>query len=180
MAVTKYLDYDGLLYFYTLLKAKFNAKADKGTTLADYGITDANINNGIITLGGNTITPLTSIDNSDLPDSGVTAGTYKSVTVNAKGIVTAGTNPTTLSGYGITDAYTKTEIDSKMTSAMHYKGSVQTVANLPSSNNEVGDFYNVTATGENYAWTGTEWDVTGSIINLQSITNSEIDTIVAS
>lgn len=32
------------------------------------------------------------------------AGTYKSVTVNAKGQVTAGTNPTTLGGYGITDA----------------------------------------------------------------------------
>lgn len=36
--------------------------------------------------------------------SGVTAGTYKSVTVDAQGHVTAGTNPTTLSGYGITDA----------------------------------------------------------------------------
>ena len=36
--------------------------------------------------------------------SGVTAGTYKSVTVDNKGHVTAGTNPTTLSGYGITDA----------------------------------------------------------------------------
>lgn len=39
-----------------------------------------------------------------LANSGVTAGTYKSVTVDAKGRVTAGTNPTTLSGYGITDA----------------------------------------------------------------------------
>jgi phage-related tail fiber protein len=37
-------------------------------------------------------------------NSGVTAGTYKSVTVNATGHVTAGSNPTTLSGYGITDA----------------------------------------------------------------------------
>ena len=37
-------------------------------------------------------------------NSGVTAGTYKSVTVNATGHVTAGTNPTTISGYGITDA----------------------------------------------------------------------------
>lgn len=37
-------------------------------------------------------------------NSGVTAGTYKSVTVDAKGHVTGGTNPTTLSGYGITDA----------------------------------------------------------------------------
>lgn len=44
-------------------------------------------------------------------DSGVTAGTYKSVTVNEKGHVTAGTNPTTLSGYGITDAYTKMQVD---------------------------------------------------------------------
>lgn len=34
----------------------------------------------------------------------VTAGTYRSVTVNAKGLVTAGTNPTTIAGYGITDA----------------------------------------------------------------------------
>lgn len=42
------------------------------------------------------------------PNSGVTAGTYKSVTVNAQGHVTAGTNPTTLSGYGITDAASKT------------------------------------------------------------------------
>ena len=36
--------------------------------------------------------------------SGVTAGTYRSVTVNTYGHVTGGTNPTTLSGYGITDA----------------------------------------------------------------------------
>lgn len=41
------------------------------------------------------------------PNSGVTAGTYKSVTVNAQGHVTAGTNPTTLAGYGITDAAAK-------------------------------------------------------------------------
>lgn len=36
--------------------------------------------------------------------SGVSAGTYKSVTVNSTGHVTGGTNPTTLSGYGIKDA----------------------------------------------------------------------------
>jgi len=39
-----------------------------------------------------------------LANSGATAGTYRSVTVDAKGRVTAGTNPTTLAGYGITDA----------------------------------------------------------------------------
>jgi hypothetical protein len=37
-----------------------------------------------------------------------TAGTYRSVTTDAKGRVTAGTNPTTISGYGITDAINKT------------------------------------------------------------------------
>ena len=41
------------------------------------------------------------------PNSGVTAGTYKKVTVNAAGHVTAGENPTTLVGYGITDAEAK-------------------------------------------------------------------------
>lgn len=40
------------------------------------------------------------------PNSGA-AGTYKSVSVNAQGHVTAGTNPTTLAGYGITDAAAK-------------------------------------------------------------------------
>ena len=35
-----------------------------------------------------------------------TAGTYKSVTTDAQGRITSGTNPTTLSGYGITDAQT--------------------------------------------------------------------------
>ena len=46
-----------------------------------------------------------------LSTTGVTAGTYKSVTVDAQGRITAGTNPTTLAGYGITDAYDKTYID---------------------------------------------------------------------
>ena len=39
-----------------------------------------------------------------LPNTGVAAGTYRSVTVDAKGRITAGSNPTTLAGYGISDA----------------------------------------------------------------------------
>ena len=38
------------------------------------------------------------------PASGVLAGSYKQVVVDANGHVTGGTNPTTLAGYGITDA----------------------------------------------------------------------------
>jgi phage-related tail fiber protein len=41
-----------------------------------------------------------------LDDTGVTPGTYKSVTVDIKGRVTGATNPTTLAGYGITDGFT--------------------------------------------------------------------------
>ena len=47
------------------------------------------------------------------PNSGVTAGTYRSVTVNAQGHVTGGTNPTTLAGYGITDAAAKSHTHTK-------------------------------------------------------------------
>ncbi len=45
-------------------------------------------------------------------NSGVTAGTYRSVTVNAQGHVTGGSNPTTLSGYGITDAAPSSHVGS--------------------------------------------------------------------
>lgn len=45
--------------------------------------------------------------------TGVTAGTYRSVTVNQRGQVTGGTNPATLAGFGISDAFTKTEADSR-------------------------------------------------------------------
>lgn len=48
-----------------------------------------------------------------LSKTGVAAGTYKSVTVDVKGRVTGGTNPTTLGGYGITDAYPKSTSDAR-------------------------------------------------------------------
>ena len=44
------------------------------------------------------------------PVSAVTAGTYKSVSVDVNGHITAGTNPTTLAGYGITDAAASTHV----------------------------------------------------------------------
>lgn len=50
-------------------------------------------------------------DDIDLASTGITPGTYKSVTIDAYGRATGGTNPTTLSGYGITDAYTIAQVD---------------------------------------------------------------------
>lgn len=71
-------------------------------------------------------------------NSGVTAGTYKSVTVNAKGHVTGGSNPTTLAGYGITDAATKTALDSLTTTVngkanASHTHTIANVTNLQSS-----------------------------------------------
>lgn len=52
-------------------------------------------------------TPADEAGFSELPDTGVLAGTYTRVTVDTKGRVTAGESPTTLEGYGITDALKK-------------------------------------------------------------------------
>jgi hypothetical protein len=60
--------------------------------------------NQSITMSGDASGTGTTAIALTLSNTGVTASTYQSVTVDAKGRVTAGTNPTTLSGYGITDA----------------------------------------------------------------------------
>jgi phage-related tail fiber protein len=60
--------------------------------------------NQTITLTGDVTGSGTTTIATTLSNTGVTAGTYRSVTVDAKGRVTVGTNPTTLAGYGITDA----------------------------------------------------------------------------
>ena len=121
-------------------------------------------------------TKLTSATNSTSEALAATAKAVKTAYDLANGKQSPAT---TLAGYGITDAYTKAQVDAKLTSAMVYKGSVATVAALPSSGQSVGDFYNVTATGENYAWDGEAWDIVGNIIDLSNITNAEIDTVVA-
>jgi len=71
---------------------------------------------------GISISGTASIPVVDLATSGVSADTYKSVTVDTYGRVTAGTNPTSLSGYGITDAQ---PLDATLTAL----ASVSTTAN---------------------------------------------------
>ena len=108
------------------------------------------------------------------PNSGVTAGTYRSVTVNAQGHVTAGSNPTTLAGYGITDAAAKSHTHtisqitdnipaSKITGVLSLenipKSAVERVVpvtddaarlKLTSANVQNGDVVKVTSTGQMY------------------------------
>ena len=82
------------------------------------------------------------------------------------------THPTSISGYGITDAYTKTEVDSKVSAVLKYKGVKATIADLPSSGNVVGDTWHVTATSGEYAWDGTEWQELGTAISIPANTGS--------
>ncbi|EST12217.1 gp53-like domain-containing protein [Sporolactobacillus laevolacticus] len=56
-----------------------------------------------------------------LAKSGATAGTYRSVTIDENGRVTAGTNPTTLSEYGITDAVALSDLENNFGES-GYKG----------------------------------------------------------
>ena len=155
--------------------------------------------------GGNSSTVNNHTVNSDVPanakftdtvythpNSGVTAGTYKSVTVNAQGHVTAGTNPTTLSGYGITDAkisngvitlgansitpltnhqslanyYTKSEVNSHISSIPKF--AIAVVTDLPTSNISNTTIY-LKKTGDDtqnlyteYIYVNSKWEQLGT------------------
>lgn len=155
--------------------------------------------------GGNSTTVNNHTVNSDVPanakftdtvythpNSGVTAGTYKSVTVNAQGHVTAGTNPNTLSGYGITDAkisngvitlgantitpltnhqslanyYTKSEVNSQISSIPKF--AIAVVTDLPTSNISNTTIY-LKKTGDDtqnlyteYIYVNSKWEQLGT------------------
>ena len=73
-----------------------------GSITAGDGLTKTGNQLDVVTASSSRI--VVNADSIDLATTGVSASTYKSVTVDVYGRITAGTNPTTLSGYGITDA----------------------------------------------------------------------------
>ena len=77
-------------------------------------------------------------DNIDLATSGVTADTYRSVTTDAYGRITGGTNPTTVSGYGLTDVYTKTEINTSLATKLNLTGGTMSGAIAMGTNKITG------------------------------------------
>ena len=95
----KFITITNLQRFLDNLKNLFVTKqTGKGLSTNDYTTAEKN--------------KLAGLSNYTHPNSGVGAGTYKSVTVNSQGHVTAGSNPTTLAGYGITDAAAKSHTHS--------------------------------------------------------------------
>lgn len=196
--MAKYLDYDGLLYFWGKLKEKFVTKeTGKGLStndltnelltklneLENYTLPEAtdtvlggvkigtglSITAGVLnavqgsytlptasatTLGGIKVGTNLSISDGVLSTAGE-ANTIENVKVNgiALAITSKAVNidlsgyalsATTLAGYGITNAYTKTEVDAKVTSVLAYGGSVA-FASLPTPSESVARMvYNVT------------------------------------
>ncbi|QYX51512.1 phage tail protein [Pseudomonas sp. S07E 245] len=80
---------------------------ERGTTNADSAwqlVTDAPITLGVTALSFEMAFGRT----------GVAAGTYRSVTVDAYGRVVSATNPTTVAGYGLTDVYTIAQVNTAL------------------------------------------------------------------
>ena len=66
--------------------------------------------------------------------------------------------------------YNKSQVDSKFTSVYIFKGSVDTIEDLPTEGNVIGDVWNVRKNDTNYAWTSEGWDTLGGTVELASLT----------
>ena len=153
-------------------------------------------------------TSLRSIVAADLPTSGVTAGAYPKVTVDTYGRVTAGTTllatdiptlswsiinsattPTTLSGYGITDAIPSsqkgansgvasldasgkvptTQLPTAVLGALSYQGTWDANANSPTiptaASGNKGFYYKVATSGSTTIDTISDWKIGDWIVS---------------
>lgn len=199
--MAKFLTLDGLTYFYSKLKTVFVSKeSGKDLSTNDYTTTDKN------KLSGIAVGAEVNVINAIKINGTVLAVTSKSVNIDISGKANVAT---TLAGYGITNAYTKDEVDSKISSVYKPGGSLA-FSSLPTpSATTLGQIYNITdafttntsfveGSGYNYP-AGTNvgiilkdgtyyYDVFSGIVDLSpymknadmtAITNAEIDTIVS-
>lgn len=166
--MAKYLDENGLLYFWQKIKAKFAELKTVAFTGAYSDLTGKPTNVSAFTNDAEYVN-LTEMQN------------YLPTALPEYGYQTASDVRTIVTGYGYqTSTQVQNAINTAVSAVYKYKGSKATYADLPASGNKTGDVWNVTATGMNYVWTGTAWDALGSELSVEVITNSEIDTIVAS
>lgn len=109
------------------------------------------------------------------------AATKPTYTASEVGALPSTTHiPSTVSELSDSGDYAK---KSDLTNVYKYSGSVATYADLPTGLGPLtgaSPVYNVESDNQNYAWTGTAWDPLGQVFTLDFITNSEIDTILAS
>ena len=183
--MAKFLDDNGLLYLWSKVKAIVPTKTSDITNDSGY-ITSADIPEGV---AASTTTPKMAGTAATGSEMAFARGDHVHPSDTTKA-----DKATTLGGYGITDAYTKTEVDAKLTSAVKYLGTKANYSDLPTSGNNTGDMWNITnadtahgvKAGDNVVWNGSDWDVQSGAVELSgcvqitdTITNAEIDTIVA-
>lgn len=84
--------------------------------------------------------------------------------VNEEGVLSASINAN--------DYYTKSEIDSMISTVYEYKGTVDNYEGLP-SNASIGDVYITANTGDSYVWNGSQWDVLSTTIDLTPYATTE-------
>ncbi|MQA52569.1 phage tail protein [Pseudomonas piscis] len=79
------------------------------------------------------------------------AGTYRQVTIDKRGVVLTGTNPTTVAGYGITDAFTKPETTAAIEQAV-----AALVASAPGALDTLKELADALGNDPNFATTMTK------------------------
>ena len=105
------------------VQEQLDSKANKSHT---HTINAEAIDDGVIILKGVSNGSNGVLYSANHVTSKAASGTYKSVTVDAYGHITGGTNPTTLAGYGITDAESKGAASSALTEAKAYADTAAT------------------------------------------------------
>lgn len=123
------------------------------------------------------VSAVTAVAKADITNLGIpgTNTTYSDATQSTHGLMSVN-DKKKLDAFGAANTYAlKTDI----VSMYKYKGSVTSYDKLPTSGQTVGDVYDV-GDGMNYAWNGTKWDGLGQVFTISKITNTEIDTVLAS
>ena len=174
--MSKLLNQTGLSYFWSKIKSYVDAglnnkvTAVTGKTLTTNDLTD--------TLKNNYDAAYTHSTSAHAP-SGAQVNVIEGITVNGATMTPTNkvvniTVPTTVASMSDAGNYA---LKSDLSTLYKYKGSVATFSNLPTSADS-GDVYNVESDGMNYAWNGTAWDSLGASMEVEAITNAEIDAIV--
>ena len=222
MSTIKYLDEDGLLYVKQKLDTEFGKKVDKengkGLSTNDYTTAEKNKLGAIasgaqvnvieeVQVNGTALVPSSKSVNVvcgtySKPSGGIPSTDLSSAVQTSLGkadsaiqdISGKADKATTLSGYGITNAYTKTETDSAISTAIGgiIGISFEIVTTLPASG-ETGVIYLISNSGsgqniyDEYIWVNNAFEKIGTtavdlsgyvqFTDLVAITNAEIDTI---
>lgn len=180
----------------------FPTKVSEFTNDSGYQ-TAANVESTLSTKGYLTSVPDEYVTDSELSEKGYQTSEQVETAITSKGYQTSSQVETAISTKGyVTDTQVTTKLNdyakkSDIASVYKYKGTVSTYAELPSSDQQVGDTYNVEAAdashnvkaGDNVSWNGTAWDVLAGTVDLSGyvedadlveITTVEIDNIIAS